>query len=101
MWPSMSAYTWVSLLSATCRCNHANGQYGFDPLHGLSCVVDKGGSIIQRHDDVKYELARWLTAVGLGVRIEPRADGSQRRGRKRGRKRRNRARAPPDAAAGE
>jgi len=81
-----------------CACNHANGQYGFDPLHGLSCVIEKGGAITQRHDDVKYDLARWVTAVGGRVRVEPRADGSQGRGRRRGHRRRGGGPAVPDAA---
>jgi hypothetical protein len=81
-----------------CACGHANGQYGFDPLHGLSCVLDKGRSITQRHDDVKYELARWVTAVGGRVRVEPRADGSHGQGRRRGWRRRGGGRVEADAA---
>jgi hypothetical protein len=82
-----------------CSCGHPNGQYGFDPLHGLSCVSEKGGSVTVRHDDVKYELARWVTALGGRVQVEPRADGSQRRGRKRGRRRRGDGPPPLPAAA--
>ena len=77
-----------------CSCNHANGSYGLDQWHGLSCVLGKGDAT-RRHDDVKYALARWATRLGGRVRVEPRADGGQpaddgrahrRRGRRRGRR---------------
>jgi hypothetical protein len=80
-----------------CPCNHANGQYAFDPLHGLSCLCEKGRGTTQTHDDVKYVLARWATAVGGRVRIEPRCDGSEGRWRRRGRRRRGGGPAPPRA----
>ena len=79
-----------------CHCNQPNGQYALDPWHGLSCQLEKGGAITDRHDDLKYGVARWVTALGGRVKIEPRADGFSnpavdrpqrrpRRGRRKGR----------------
>jgi hypothetical protein len=55
-----------------CHCGHANGQYAADPLHGLNCVVEKGTSVTDRHDDAKYILADWMGQLGAFVRVEPR-----------------------------
>jgi hypothetical protein len=55
-----------------CHCGHANGQYSFDSWHGFSCLMEKGGSITARHDDIKYALAHWVTRLGGRVRVEPR-----------------------------
>lgn len=86
-----------------CRCNHANGQFGFDSWHGLSCVLEKGGTITGRHDDIKYGLAHWVTRLGARVRVEPRADGHHPAAEEHGpagrrhRGRRGRPRPPPAA----
>ena len=53
-------------------CSEPNGQYEFDPWHGLSCVQDKGVSITRRHDAIKHGLAQWASRLGGQVRVEPR-----------------------------
>ena len=85
-----------------CHCNKANGQYGFDPWHGMSCGVGKAEAT-HRHDDLKYGVARWATRMGGRVKVEPRAagggelkEGPARRGRAR---RGRRPSAAPAAAA--
>jgi hypothetical protein len=55
-----------------CHCLTPNGMYGFDPWHALSCPLSKGSTITDRHDDVKYALAHWLTKLGARVKVEPR-----------------------------
>jgi hypothetical protein len=81
-----------------CSCNHANGSFGLDGWHALSCVLGKGGAT-RRHDDVKYALARWVTRLGGRVRVEPRADGGHPADDERGHRKRGRRRARGRQAA--
>jgi hypothetical protein len=77
-------------------CGEPNGQYEFDAWHGLSCVVEKGTSITDRHDDVKYALAHWATKVGGRVTVEPRKLHEQYSGSKARRRRAQRGRREAD-----
>ena len=56
-----------------CACYKPNGQYDFDPWHGLSCQDERATSVTKRHDDVKMAIARWATRLGAtDVKSEPR-----------------------------
>ena len=87
-----------------CHCGHANGQYSFDPWHSLSCQSELGTSVYDRHDDVKFALAHWVTQLGGRVKIEPRRLHEQGPGPqappRAGRMRRRQA-VPAAAGAGE
>jgi hypothetical protein len=56
-----------------CACGAPNGQYASDPWHGLSCQSETATTVTDRHDDIKFVLARWASRLGATkVQVEPR-----------------------------
>jgi len=55
-----------------CKCNEPNGQFASNPFLALDCIQAKGTTITDRHDAVKYTVAKWASDLGARVRVEPR-----------------------------
>src|SRR6185295_13066810 len=55
-----------------CHCGLPNGQYASDRLHGLNCQTERGGSVTDRHDEVKLVTAHWMGQLGIKAKVEQR-----------------------------
>ena len=59
-----------------CKCSRANGLFERDPHHALNCPSELPAGIQERHDELKYTIARFARQLGARrVKVEPRLAG--------------------------